>query len=670
MNKQLVIDSAGFITLGREHRPIEHTQRTLQPVELMSDTELQALPVGSALIFDVECFPNYWCVAFKHLDSGKYIVFEQSPASTINTNKLQWILCSFCLIGFNSINYDMPLIQLALTGADNVKLKEASNYIIDSEVRITPYIFEQTYKIKIGRYNHIDLFNVCPVNGGNGATPASLKLYAGRLHARRLQDLPYPDDAILTQNEAALVLNYCCNDLSNTELLYKELSNEIQLRIDMSYQFGVDLRSKSDAQIAESVICKELEKVLGYYPKRPADIDKSKPLKYQVPGIIWFQTKPLQDVLEVVRSAEFFLDNGGRPIMPTGLQNLTVAIGKSVYKLGMGGLHSMEKTVCYVADANTIIADNDVESFYPRTILNQRLYPPHLGEAFLTVYEQIVQTRIAAKAAAKSGDKRAQVMADSLKITINGSFGKLGNPWSALYAPQLMLQVTITGQLVLLMLIEALESIGVECISGNTDGVISRYLVGMHDAVRRLIGQWEAYTGYRTEETRYKAVYSNDVNNYVAIKLDGTCKTKGSYSERGSALNSPLSKNPEATVCIDAVLKFLTDGTPLEQTIRACTDFRRFVCVRAVRAPGGEKNGKYLGKVVRWYYPLNEAGFIAYVKNGNKVAMTEGARPVMDMPDVMPTDIDYEWYIKAATSMLFDCGRFEPTRPGMLPGLW
>jgi hypothetical protein len=45
-------------------------------------------------------------------------------------------------------------------------------------------------------------------------------------------------------------------------------------------------------------------------------------------------------------------------------------------------------------------------------------------------------------------------VADSLKITINGSFGKLGNYYSALYAPDLMVQVTVTGQLALLKLIE------------------------------------------------------------------------------------------------------------------------------------------------------------------------------------------------------------------------
>jgi hypothetical protein len=498
-----------------------------------------------------------------------------------------------------------------------------------------------------------------------------------------MQDLPFPPDCDLTEADAEIVRQYCCNDLANTELLFNELAPELKLRTEMSEQYGVELRSKSDAQIAEAVINKELEKVLGQYPKKPTISDNG-PLKYRVPDFIGFQTAPLQSVLETIRRAEFYLDALGSPIMPAELEKLTVKIGKMVYKLGMGGLHSTEKKVAHVVSVGTILADNDVESFYPRTILNQRLFPPHLGEAFLTVYEGIVTTRIHAKneaaKAKKAGDRKAakkwKTVADSLKITINGSFGKLGNKYSTLYAPQLMLQVTITGQLVLLMLIEAIEGIGVEVISGNTDGFISKYPEARHGEVRALIAAWEAHTGYKTEETRYRAVYSRDVNSYVAVKdepgdtearfLDERlgAKTKGAYCERGSSLNSVLSKNPEALICTDAAVRFLVEGVPVEKTIRECRDFRRFVCVKNVRG-GGAKNGVYLGKVVRWYYPKNEAGHIAYVSTGNKVGKTEGARPVMSLPLEFPQDIDFEWYIREAIGLLYDCGRFK--KAGTLP---
>lgn len=687
-----MLDANGFI-VTKANRKIDKLSSAmrlaLRPVEFMTDEELMSVPAGSVFVFDVETYRNFFYVAFKCLANGKFVAFERSPDFDFNPMKLRWMLWRFCLVGFNSSTYDIPMVELAAAGLSCNDLKEASDFIIKSgqnwgTKKVTPFDIEKKYRIQIGRYNHIDLFNVCPVNGGVSANPASLKLYAGRLHAARMQDLPFPESHILTAEDAAIVRPYCCNDLANTELLFNELAPELKLRMEMSDEYGIDLRSKSDAQVAEAVINSELQKVLGYYPRKPT-LEADTVLAYNVPDFISYQSPQLQAVLQTVRDARFYLDGLGSPIMPPELEKLKVSIGGSIYKLGMGGLHSNEKKIAHFATDEIIIADNDVESFYPRIILNQRLFPPHLGEAFLQVYNQIVETRIHAKAEAakakkagdKAGAKRWKTIADSLKITINGSFGKLGNKYSTLYAPQLMLQVTITGQLVLLMLIEMLEEAGISVISGNTDGIVSKYHKDRHNEVRAIIAEWEQRTNFKTEETRYKAVYSRDVNSYIAIKEDGGdaearfldeqlgCKTKGTYSERGSALNSILSKNPETLICTDAVLQYLKNGVPVEKTIKQCRDVRRFVSVKNVKG-GGEKNGLYLGKVVRWYYPKAEAGHIAYVGSGNKVGKTEGARPLMDLPEELPNDINYEWYIKEAVEMLYDCGALKKAETAQL----
>ena len=59
----------------------------------------------------------------------------------------------------------------------------------------------------------------------------------------------------------------------------------------------------------------------------------------------------------------------------------------------------------------------------------------------------------------------------SYKIVSNGSFGVLGSKYSFMYAPHLLLAVTLTGQLALLMLIERAYWKGIPAISANTDGV-------------------------------------------------------------------------------------------------------------------------------------------------------------------------------------------------------
>jgi len=662
-------DEFGFI-VAKADKKIDYSQASrlkLKAVEFMTNKELMSIPPGSVMIFDVECYVNFFYIAFKCLSNGKYVAFEQSADCEINKTQLAWMLWRFCIVGFNSRNYDIPMISLALKGASCKELKRATDFII--KFNNTPWTFNKHYGLKQQQYNHIDIIEVAPLQG-------SLKLYAGRLHCKTMQDLPLPPEHVLTKEDAETLRPYCCNDLDNTELLFNKLAPEIKLRTEMSEEYGVDLRSKSDAQIAEAVINSELQKVLGCYPKKPK-VDLNQVLKYNIPDFICFMSPHLKDMLETVKNTEFYLDKKGSPIIPPELEKLKVKIGKSVYKMGIGGLHSQEKKVSHKADENTILADNDVASFYPRIILNQGLYPPHLGDAFLKVYNDIVETRIRAKGdsakAKKEGDRETakhwKTIADSLKITINGSFGKMGNKYSTLYAPQLMLQVTLTGQLVLLMLIEMLEKAGIPVVSGNTDGIIAKYDKNRHNDVRDLIKAWEEHTNFETEETRYLATYSRDVNSYIALKEKGDneatfldnklgCKTKGTYCERGSALNSVLSKNPEHLICSDAVLIYLKYGTSVEKTIKECKDIRRFVSVRNVKG-GGEKDGVYLGKVVRWYYAKGENGCISYIKSGNKVAKTDGARPLMDLPDELPSDINYDWYIKTATDMLYDCGSLK-----------
>jgi hypothetical protein len=163
------------------------------------------------------------------------------------------------------------------------------------------------------------------------------------------------------------------------------------------------------------------------------------------------------------------------------------------------------------------------------------------------------------------------------------------------------------------------------------------------------IAKWESITGFNTEETAYTAIYSRDINNYLAFKPSGSYKAKGAYAD------AELSKTPTAQICVQAVVDYLQLDIPMETTIRSCTDTRMFVSVRSVTG-GAVKGDTYLGKAVRWYYALGETGAIQYKKNGNKVAMTDGAKPLMLLPSTKPADIDYQWYIAKAESILSDLG--------------
>jgi hypothetical protein len=300
--------------------------------------------------------------------------------------------------------------------------------------------------------------------------------------------------------------------------------------------------------------------------------------------------------------------------------------------MGMGGLHSTEKTSYHVTNDKFSIWDWDVTSYYPSIILRCGLYPKQLGTAFLDVYEKIVIERVAAKAA------KDKVKADVLKIVVNGSYGKLGSPYSTLYAPDLMVQVTVTGQLALLMLIDMMEQKGIAVVSGNTDGIVLKCPVGKEDMMRYIIKRWEKQTGFDMEHTTYAGIYARDVNNYIAIKDDGEVKLKGCFAPAG------IAKNPENEICTIAMINYIKYGTPFRHTIRNCFDITKFVTVRSVNSGGAEMNGVYIGKALRWYHTTNKVEAIRRCDNKDRIPLTEGCIPIMDITGEFPKDIDYDWY--------------------------
>jgi hypothetical protein len=587
-------------------------------------------------IFDLEVYRNYFLVAFRDVDTGAVRTFEMYEGQDLDIKLLRKMMGALRVVSFNGKRFDAPIIAYALEGADCAELKLLANEIINRNLQ--PWQAARQFGFDIPEdWDHIDIFDVAP-------GMASLKIYAGRLHSTKLQDLPiHPDDDI-SPEQREILKDYCVNgDTVATLDLWNKLRPQIELREKMSAEYGIDLRSKSDAQIAEAVIRSKVSHRLQRKIERP-EIAPGTVYRYKAPGWLTFQTDPLRRALELTTSVEFCVSDGGGMLMPKELSTLKIAMGSGVYQMGIGGLHSTESCVSHWADADTVITDRDVASYYPAIILGCRLYPRHLGEAFLHVYREIVDRRLAAK---RSGDT---VTADALKITINGSFGKLGSKWSTLYSPDLLIQTTVTGQLALLMLIESFELAGATVISANTDGVVTKCPRDRIDEINACVIRWEGVTGFQTEATEYRALYSRDVNNYIAIKPDGSAKMKGVFAP------AALNKNPTNEICSAAVVQFLKDGTRIERTIAQCSDVRKFVTVRQVKGGGVDQAGNYLGRAVRWYYSSEESEPLRYKVNGYKIPRSEGARPLMQLPEAVPADLNRGWYVDEAYNILMGIG--------------
>lgn len=637
-----MLNKDGLITLEKKVQLLPYTPRSFPEREFLTDAELLS-NVGGTLFLNVESYPNYFLITFKLHTTNKFLQLECGQHTTFNPKLLSWIMFNYRTVGFNSINYDLLALWASYKEQYAPFLKDVTNDIIIGGMR--DWEVKKNYGFQTFNTPHIDLIEVAPLKG-------SLKLYGARLHTASIQDQPFDVDKELNEFEIQQLKGFNCTQLDITEELFNFMKERLDLRESLGNEYHENLMSKSDAQIAEVILVKEVAKLNGKRPSRQ-DVEPGTVFRYSVPHYINYQTPELKKLLERIRVAKFTVQPSGKMDIPEEVKE-HVKVGSGIYRLGIGGLHSSEETVAYKATDNISIVDRDVASYYPRLITTLGLFPVSCGPNFLTAFNRIIDVRLDAKA------KKIFSRDKGLKIVINGTSGKLSDVWSTFYSPDNTIQMTVSGQLALLMKVELLELEGIKVISANTDGIVMLVPTDKEAALVQIVAYWEGISGFTTEETRYKSYHARDVNAYFAVKLDGKVKKKGNpYAEVGSQSGTQLDVNPTVQICSDAVEALLANGIPIEQTIRECRNFTRFVNVRQAKAPGAHKNGEYLGKVLRWAYMKNETGCIQTVASNGKVADSDGARPYLDLPKEFPLDINYEWYINRTTEILYEIGYLQ-----------
>lgn len=685
-------------------------------------------------LFDTECYPNYWSCGVR-LPDGTILQFRivgrNTVASQEEREQLYSILTSGPIGSFNGIAYDIPMICAYLSGYSCAQLHDLSTMIIRKQIKL----YQIDLPVEWKPDNHIDAMCIMPMkpaSEGDDGDSNSQKYIAGVIHCREMRDLPFDPEMPLNPKQIAQLEEYNENDL---EVLYqifthKVIIEAIALREFMTKEYGIDLMNKSDAQMSEAIIYKEC----GSPRKQEARPDEIH-FKYDPPSYLSYGMPELNAIVEKIQAVDFT----GNVSSIGVLKGLTVEIAGMVYRLGKGGLHSSEKNIMFSAGPGELIIDIDVASYYPNMMRVAGAVPELLGDKFLTVLVGLIERRLHAKAmqkkCKKEGDYEGMAHWENinlgLKICINGCFGKTGSRWSVLFAPKMMIQTTITGQLLLLMLIELFKDNNIQVLSANTDGIVTKVTYEQYQTLRDCVEWWEDVTGLEMEMNSYNKLWSLDVNNYMAsyalerpedtefftsqygddagkhtymfAKKPG-CKRKGRFAPA----NLLLKKAPNLEVVYDALTEYFMNGTPIEETIVSCTDIRKFVVIKncsgkayimpkvdmknpdakspemeeRLLAFGWEKvkrgwwsrdgidmektkdaylqtfpslkdiGGEFLGSKIRWYHSCAADNMVINLSRGAKVAGGENVASAMLLPDELPEDIDYSFYIDFAYKTL------------------
>lgn len=363
--------------------------------------------------------------------------------------------------------------------------------------------------------------------------------------------------------------DYNDNDVYIVAELIRMNQEEVLLRYRISEEYNVDVFSASRSTIADKVIVKLYSKYTGLHPKAFIDT-KTIRRKIVVSEIlsdkIAFSTPELNDILSDLRSLTLRGEKGE-------FDREFTFMGTS-YTIATGGLHSNEIPAVYVENSDSIIVDRDVASYYPNMIRSLKVCQKHLiPKAWFRIADTIVDERLEHKHLAKDKslddkerDKHATAAA-CLKIVANaGIFGKMGSEKSFLCDKKAMYQVTINGQLFLLMLIEKLELAGIHVISANTDGIVTIVPRELEQTADDICHWWEKHLGLELEFTYYTKYVTEGVNSYLTIKRGGSSKFKGRMNPK--MFLEDLSKGYNSPIVAKCVTEYFINGTPVMETLR------------------------------------------------------------------------------------------------------
>jgi hypothetical protein len=609
-------------------------------------------------IFDIECYPNYFLVVTRDVETGKYHDYTLE-------NRLYVDLIynpNVNLIGWNNHNYDNLLLNYIAQNLDSNKsgwskvtnnpvneqsLHDLSNRIINGS-QDDEYLKQLKFDDTI--YSSQDIKALLdPIAG--------LKKVEMRTGFWNVQDLPVPPDTILTDEEKEVVRQYCHNDVDATYEQYKGASEALQLRNYLAKRFNLDskyLRSASEPRTAEYILSREAASYKNTSPWRikeklqlsDAQSDGMVHVKDCIPGWIKFKTETLQELLQDFIPIKLPRSISSGYVDGKQLKRRT-RVGAKDYQLGVGGLHSIDAPEVRASANGKQIIDADVTSYYPSILLRDKLYPRGYDHHWNQIYQQIYTDRLKAK---KNPDKSIEAYA--LKIILNATFGKFGSQYSSFYDPTLLLRVTITGQLALLMLIEACTEQEIEVISANTDGILVEIMDHQMDSWHSICNWWQDHTKFDLEYTQYQRYARRDVNSYTALTTDGKVKNKGIFTP------PDLKHDVQAPVIQKMTRNYLLyNEEPVINREELCIhDF--IFHFGANKSFDIYLNDTPLSKSNRWYVgpdTLNNKLVKRGGKLGNTISVPNGSNIVLCnklTDDSIPNDLNEQYYLDKAWELI------------------
>lgn len=514
-------------------------------------------------------------------------------------------------IGYNNRRYDQYIMKGILCGFNP---KEVSDYIIVKDKG------GWTYSSMMNKIPMIN-FDVMLKNDGG------LKSLEGFM-GNDIQEtsVPFDIDRKLTAAEINETVKYCRHDVEQTLEVFLNRKEEFDAAMGLVKIFNLPLKfmGKTGAQRVAHILG---GKGAHYHDEFEFEI---------VPTLKLDKYKFVADWYRDPRNHDY-------------KKNQKVKVAGVDHIFAWGGIHGAIPK--YYDEGIFLMAD--VTAYYPSLQLRYKFGYRNMGnpENFEKIHSENLRL--------KKIDKKARL---PYKIADNAISGQLKDKYSPLYDPRDNNAITVNGQLLLLDLIEKLEPHIEKLVQSNTDGILIKLRsLDDYDKIDDIVWEWEQRTGMRMGFDLYTKVFQKDVNNYLIVAEDGSTKTKGAYTKSLGPLDFDL------PIVNKALVEYMKNGTPVEQTINECDELKMFQ--KIIKLTGKYKcvwhnKNSYTEKCFRVFASkLESDSYIGKQKDGNATIEKFANTPehcFVDNTNVngksVPRKLDKQWYINLAKERLEQYG--------------
>lgn len=528
--------------------------------------------------------------------------------------------------------------------------------------------------INLKWHNLLD-FKLPPIDDEEGDIYRKKDAYRGMTNEQLNHLITNDFDRYILPKYVKPMLHYNKNDVYLVCEIARQKPDEIKLRYSLGAAFNLNLLCAARSSIADKLLYK-------FYSERSGlSIDKFKDLRTQRTALsfnkiifphICFKTKQLQDLLEDMKKVVIYRTN------KDAFEKVIQFYG-TTYTIATGGLHSQDRPAVLTSTDKYTYVHYDISSFYPSVMVAYNIAPKHLNNnVFVKMVDYFRLTRIKCKHT-KDEDGlivagvHNKLAAEALKIVINAIYGKFGFEMFFLFDRFAQMQVTINGQLMVMMVVEALELDGIHVVSANTDGIIVKLPKDKEEDFKRITDDWCAQNKLSADSERYKLFVTRDINNYFDIQSNDKVEYKGGLDPKQYLKD--LKKGYDMPVVAKAVFEYFAHGISVMETLRNHKDILDFCKTQNVGKQfevvyQKVENGKVIDihsqRHVRFYVSTKGVIIMKENVNSNQRSVLASGKPViilnkLDDKDISLRNIDYKYYYEEAYKII------NPIKLGISP---